>query len=1474
MLDFTGKVIKSYELRELIDAGGFAVVYRANQAVIEREVAIKIIYPHFASRPNFIRRFEAEAQLVAELEHPYIVPLYDYWRDPQGAYIVMRWLRGGALRGALKGEPWEIEAIARTLAQVTAALSFAHLYGVVHRDLKPENILLDEAGNAYLADFGIARILSEASDDMSAMGSPAYAAPEQIASQPTTPRTDQYSLGIILYELLTGQHPFPDLADLTFTELTAKRVSEPLPPLSRARPDLPPALDQVIRRATALHPEERFPDIQEMLIAFQQAIVPLLRRSGAYGTKMTAEIAALQLEERRFTNLPNPYKGLRTFQESDAANFFGRRALIERLLKFMGDHHPLARFLAVIGPSGSGKSSVVKAGLIPALRGGALPGSRRWFYVEMTPGTQPFKELEVALTSIAVSPPTDLYARLTQSKEGLLEALNELLPDDGVTELCLFIDQFEEVFTMVEDEAAIGRFLESLHHAVTQPNSRLRLIITLRADFFDRPLLRPIMSELMRERAQVVTPLEPHELEEALVEPARRQGVLIEYELVSAIIAEVSSQPGTLPLVQYLMSQLFERRDGMVIRMDAYKQMGGVRGALARRADELYSSFTPEQQQAMEQLFLRLITLGDGVEDTRRRALLTEVTTLGDRDTMRAVIDAVGKARLIAFDRDPETRAPTVEVTHEAIIREWARLRAWLDASRNDVRLQRNLAAFARDWENSGRDPSFLLRDKRLRQFENWITETTVALTDIERAFLDASLEEQAKRQTIELQRAEKERKLEQRARDRLRILVVVMSLALVIGSVLLVLALDSSRRAQEESILSRSLAQSASARQFLSLGEGDLAVALALASTSIDNPRPEAWRTLLEVALAPGTRAVLRGHASAVSTVAFNPDGSLLASGSPDSTVRVWRTASGELLHVLTGHRGDVNSIAFSPTDNRMVSVSNDFLAIVWDAAAGVELHRLSGHTQTVIAAAFSPDGRSIVTGARDALLILWDADTGAEQRRFTGSTASVTALDFSPDGARIVSGAGDGGVIVWDVSTGAALLTIDAHDTAITDIAFSPDGARILSASSDSTFALFDAASGAEIRRYQVPPDAVLSFDYDPSGEAIYAALRSGNVQRYDLNTGRETFALRGHVGDVFTIALASGGQIIASGGADTTIRLWSIGLPARVGAFSGHARRITGMSFAPAGDPRLYTSGLDGRLRVWDSSTYRELAQIDAGEPIRASALDWSADRAFIGLANGSVRVYTLSTGALQGEYPIHTTAVVSMAVSLSGNRVISSGSDGLRLWDADTGEVLNRFDDYRDTVLQAAFSPDGSLLAFGALNNAVIVWEVNANRERLRLTGHQDSVWSVAFSQDGRRLLSGSRDRSAVVWDAASGAQIGRFAGHAGAVRAVALASATNTALSAADTGEIIWWDIGTGEELQRFQASGAPVFKLAFDPNDPTTFVSGTEGGFVERWRTLALSELTAWTRANRFIPELTCQERLRYQVEPYCEGGA
>lgn len=1500
MEKLSGHVIKGYELRDRIGAGGFGAVYKAYQSTVGREVAVKIILPHFSNHPDFIRRFETEAQLIARLEHLHIVPLYDYWRDGDGAYLVMRWLRGGSLGDILQKGPIELGTAVLLIDQITSALSSAHRNNVIHRDLKPGNILLDEDDNAYLADFGIAKDLTiqqGITEIDSIVGSPDYLAPEQARSEPVTPQTDIYSLGVVLYEMLAGKHPFTEVSTV---ERLYKHLNEPLPEIATLPVNVADEVNAVIQKATAKDPRNRFADALELAAALRQAahiseresivetltqreheilhliiegrsnkeiadklvitvmtvkwyVTQIYRKLGVRsrvqaivrarelnliagrdangGTQVLTNVAVPMPDD---VHLQNPYKGLCAFQAADYQDFFGREKVIEKLVKRLADDTPHVRFLAVVGPSGSGKSSLVKAGLIPALWRGDIPGSEKWFVVEMLPGSNPLDELEIALIRIAASQGGNLAEQLRRDKRGLLRTAGLILPDDG-SELVLVIDQFEEVFTLVEDEDERMHFLDLLHTAVVETRSRVRIIITLRADFYDRPLHYPHFGELIRSRMETILPMSAEELERAITYPAERMGVAFEPGLVASIVAEVNYQPGALPLLQYALTELFEQRQGRLLTQEAYLAIGKTIGALAKRADEIFVHLDTAGQEAVRQMFLRLVTLGEGTEDTRRRVTRSELMSItDDPDLMEELIDTFAAYRLLSLDNDPDTRSPTVELAHEALLREWERLRGWLNVSREEIRIQRQIAGMANDWQKAHQDTSFLAYGTRLEQFQQWSADTNLALTKVEHDFIQASIAEHERRKAAEREQQEREKNLEKRSLNFLRVLVGVLLIAVLGAFGLTSVAVNNANEAQNNFITAERIRLAAQAHNALNQGEGgDLPALLALHSLKLGYS-PDADTALLSALRRGFTRQIYVGHTDHVNDAVFSPDGQLIASVGADNTVRLWNAQTGEEIRQLTGHTDALLVAGFISDGQQLVTAATDNTIRIWDTSTGQEINQFRFEENLWIGIP-SLNGRFILAGFANGNAHLLDTQSGEIIHDLVGHTSTITYADFSGDSRYVLTTSNDRTARLWDVETGQLLRMFSGHSDAVNGGAFSPDGKFVITTGADNTARIWNIATGNEVQRLIGHTDWLIDGRISPDGRYALTTSNDKTARLWDVRTGRELRQFIGHTNSVWPGRFSADGRFVLTGSSDRTIRLWNVEAITEPRIFTRtdftHNSQILSAGLL---DGTLVTIARDALLTFYDSQTGENLRSVNLGADLINDAV-FSFDQQLAAAVNadGVLAVWDIETGNMQfqvnaHEMPIncvrfspdgqflltagadgtaklwdlngelvrefigHTADVWGIAFSPDGTRIVTGSSDRTaRLWNAETGETIQQFVGHADVVRGVDISPDGAQIVTGGSDQTVRLWDANSGEESQRITDHNDEVLSVSFSADGQHILTGSVDQTARVWDVHSGQSVRQLSGHVGSVL-IATFSGDGRFIITGDTASTYIW----------------------------------------------------------------------------------
>jgi WD40 repeat protein len=748
-------------------------------------------------------------------------------------------------------------------------------------------------------------------------------------------------------------------------------------------------------------------------------------------------------------------------------------------------------------------------------------------------------------------------------------------------------------------------------------------------------------------------------------------------------------------------------------------------------------------------------------------------------------------------------------VAHEALLREWERLRRWVDESRQDLQTERGLSVAVAEWRNAQYDPDYLLVGSRLTQFEDWAAQTDLNLSDEQNGYLAASVAQRETREGEERARLERERALERLSRNALRILAAVLLLATLGSFMLAGVAFTQRQEARANFARAESQRLAAESSRILQVGRSpELAALLAIQALRIAETT-QADLALQNSSLAYyGDRALENG--AVINMIAFSPDGRYLASGDDDGWIKIWEVASGAVAYEwLAGADQSVYAVQFSP-DGRTLFTSGDDIAQLWDIATGAELLTLADkHGGPLYNVRFAPDGRTLASGGGD-YVIFWDIATGAELNRLTFEANNlVTAIAYAPDGRHLVSGSYDGVVRLWESASGALVHEMRGHSNIIDAVVFTPDGRYILSGAEDNSARLWDAATGDAVHLLAGHTDLVYSVAVSPNGRYLLTGSWDTTVRLWDAATGAEISRLGSHAGAVLYVAVAPDGRALASTGLDGTIRLWDMAVVerdnfrghedwinaiqispdgqllvtaaddgqlflwnaatgARVGALAGHENQIVTAQFTADGRAVL-SSSLDGTTRLWDVAAGQEIERFAGG---RLAALSPDNQRALIIDVDRTVHRLNLSDGS---QRPLeNVSGATQIAFAPDGQSYVVGVSGGAQLFDAATdapGRLLAH-----NGLSALAYAPDGRWLLTGAQDGSLLLWPLPAgDAPPLRLAGHTSRVWSAAFSPDGAFILTGGEDGLARLWAASDGREARRFGGHGGVVGAVAFSA---------------------------------------------------------------------------------------------------
>jgi hypothetical protein len=1274
----------------------------------------------------------------------------------------------------------------KMVAQLGAALAYAHEAGIVHGGFSPDAVLVDSSGNAYLTGISFVLRLAGAPRPTSR-----YTAPETRDGGPVDAAADVFALGVLAGEFLDD-------------------------------------VDAVAARATATDPADRFASVAELITQLGGA---------------SAESAV----EPAFTVTRNPYKGLEAFSESDSGDFFGRTQAVADLVAQVAAH----RLVAVVGPSGSGKSSLVRAGFIPAVRSGDLDGSQQWLVTAMLPGSYPFEELESALARVAVKDPGGLMDELARDERGLVRVIKRVLPAD--TRLLLVIDQFEEVFTLTRDTETRDRFLRALVAVAADDRADVRVVVTLRADFFDRPLQHPEFGALLTAGMFPITTPSADDLAEAVRRPAETVGVGFETGLVEQIVADVADAPGSLPLLQYALTELFAARTSDVLTHDHYRATGGVLGALGTRADAIHDQLDPRQRALARQVFLRMVTVQASGEPTRRRARLPELNAIADPAEVNVILTAFGDARLLTFDRDPLTRSPSAEVAHEAMLTRWPRLADWIVAAREDLLLHRRVADSVTEWANHDRSDDYLLTGGRLAQFQTWAATTDLTLTTEETTYLDHST-----------RRDDHQRATRRRRRNLVTtgfaVVAAVATLAGILAFISRQDAADKADQANVATLISRSEAARAD--------EPTVSVLLALeAHRRAPGPETEGAVLTAMSRLGPLVRT-------------FPPFPPVDDSGGPPKRESSWGSADGfsqssqidgraVRLSLVTGEIFDIGElpepdaqwvgdqdadrgIAHSLDSSRfwLGPYAGPWDTVVEPAQPMALLDEALASNRVVMATqvgAYMGNGFWDVAGDETTTVMLIDATTGEqvgpgiEGVRALNQVATAISSDSAMIAVGMRSSGGDdsGLVVVLDAETGTELSRIDVpaliarmvFDTAAGELIVGTDTARVVTIDVESGEIIADVATsiGSEIVGLGLRSDGgvvvvglglaeIVDRRQGPTGEpgiellgggtvvrpddTLVVTEASGQIEVYDFGSGALVEQRVGVGPDGYVAGIGSGRALVDTNGRVELVDLATneraevesvpeefylpVSIQAegtggiiigpdgyRLGRFES-GQLVEQVAMAPA-DFQLFRGEIDDQLDLGagvflrpDGGFEVQGQNVAPGQLEVTLRLDVEAEPAaypapdggvYVTLGDGTFRHYD-STGSVVSEIDTGIFNPYLAALDHGSGRVAFAagtviGPDSAVIIDPATGEMHTIPD--IGGVANIEFARDGELLAMMGFDGSVRLWNVEQQEfagviwdgtgarfnEALHYDESTDSLWVPSSGQLLRLPLNPAR-----------------------------------------------------------------------------------------------------------------------------------
>ncbi|KAB8335310.1 CHAT domain-containing protein [Scytonema tolypothrichoides VB-61278] len=1158
---------------------------------------------------------------------------------------------------------------------------------------------------------------------------------------------------------------------------------------------------------------------------------------------------------------PSPYRGLFAFGEEDAHLYFGREKFTQDLLLAVKTK-PL---VAVVGASGSGKSSVVFAGLIPALRASdeftnvtdnlfvnptdnssvkSPTKSAAPHIICFRPGHNPIAALAVALAPLLhfesheqVNNPKSIDAQaascreiqnlksnarrqielevantLRQDHQALTKIIKNSVQQSNCTRLILIADQFEELYT-ISPESQRQSFLDGLLNACRNAPA-FTLILTLRADFYGHAVSDRCFSDALQGAVYNLGPMSREELRSVIEKPAAQMQVRLEEGLTNLLINDALGYPGRLPLLEFALTQMWSRQLCGWLTHAAYNEIGGVEQALANHAEAVYAQLTHNQRLLVQRVFIQLVQPGTGVDFNRRLATSDEV---GSENW--DLVTQLASARVLVTNRNELSGEETVEIAHEALVCSWGRLENWLLLASEFRLWQEQLRVAIHQWESSGFDNGALLRGKPLADAQHWQHKRVEELSFREKNFIERSLV---------LQQWEK-----QTQKRRRRFIIYGLVSGLIVTSTLAVVAWwqwHNSVISQIQAINESSEALFASNQKLDALKEAIRAKRELQKLGGTD----AGTQLMVESAL---RRAVygaveynrLEGHRGEVKSAVFSPDGNTLASTSNDKSVKLWKR-DGTLLITLEGHKAGVLDVAFSPDGQTLASASEDKTIKLWKRD-GTLLGTLEGHDAAVSKVAFSPDGKTLASASEDHSVKLWRVSGKVPVLLTTlkKHQDEVKAVVFSRDGNMIASASKDKTVKLWK-RDGTFLTTVARHNDTVWDVAFSPDGNTIASASADNTVKLWN-KDGKFLKTLEGHQAPVSGVAFSPDGKTLASASWDNTVKLWNKD-GSLLTTLNGHSDRVWGVTFSPDSKILASVSGDMTIKFWKLD-SALLTTLQGHSAPVIGVAISPNG--KMVASASDDKtVKLW---TQDSTLPVTLDHKAAVFAVVFSPDGSTLASASldSTLKLWN-KNGTLLKTLKGHKAGIWGVAFSPDGNTIASAGWDKtVKLWNKN-GTELTTLKGHQESIWDVAISPDGNTIASASSDMTVKLWKRDGT-ELTTVKGHKAAVWGVAFSPDGNIIATGSEDKTVKLWKR-DGTLLTTLEGHQSIVFGVAFSPDGKILASASADKTVKLWNVEAGKLpvlLATLNGHSGRVWGVAFSP-DGKTLASASEDKTVILWK--------------------------------------